>query len=170
MGQDKILEIFLMNPGKSFQLRGISRMTKIPKTSVSYRVAKLIKLKLVRKEKKEVFPSFKANSAEESFKFYKRQHALENIHESGLVRFLEDKLAPGCIILFGSFAKAEYDEKSDIDIFVQAARQDINLGLYEKRLGHNINLLFEPYLEKMSPQLMNNIVNGIKLAGFLKVK
>ncbi|MFH2020248.1 MAG: nucleotidyltransferase domain-containing protein [archaeon] len=170
MGQDKILEIFLKNPGKTFQIRGISRITKIPKTSVSYHVGKLIKLKLVKKEQKEVFPAYRANSSDESYKFYKRQHAIEKIFKSGFVDYLQGKLAPGCIILFGSFAKAEYDEKSDIDIFVQARRQELDLSSYEKKLGHTINLLFEPNPEKMSAQLFNNIVNGVKLAGFLKVR
>ncbi len=170
MGQDKILMLFFENPGKEFHIRGIAKQLKLSKTAVSYHVNILIKKGLVKKEKKSVFPGYSAMDSESLFKFYKQQAALKKIFESSLVFYLEKEISPNCIILFGSFAKGEYDSKSDIDLFIQAKEQNINLEKYEKILNHKISLFFEPELNKLSPQLFNNILNGIKLSGFLKIK
>jgi len=168
MGQIK--DLFFENPTKEFHIRGISRMLKIPKTTVSYYVNKLLKQRLIVKDKEGVFPSFKANETSEVYRFYKRQESLKKIIECGLVDYLDSEINPRCIILFGSFAKAEYDKNSDIDIFVQARELDVDLSKFEKRLKHKINLFFEPEINKLSNELLNNIVNGVKLGGFLKIR
>ncbi len=170
MGRDKILELFFENPTNEFQIRGIAKLLKIPKSSVDYRIRQLLKEKIVLKKKTGVFPSYSANQAGENFLFKKRQHVLQNIMDSGLLEYLEEQLNPRCIILFGSFAKAEYDRNSDIDIFVQAKEKILDMGRFEKKLKHTVNILFEPSLDKLSPELLNNIINGIKLNGFIKIK
>jgi len=60
--------------------------------------------------------------------------------------------------------------KSDIDLFVQAKERSINLLKFERKLKHKLNLYFEEDLNKMSSELFNNIINGIKLSGYLKLK
>ncbi len=170
MGQEKILNLFFENPRQEFHIRGIAKSLKLSKTAVSYHIDKFLKQKLVMKEKKGIFPSYMANQPDDTFRLYKQQYAVKKIVESGLISYLEKELSPNCIILFGSFAKAEYESKSDIDIFVQAEEHSLNLTKYEKLLAHKINLFFEPNPEKLSPQLLNNIINGIKLGGFLKIK
>ncbi len=170
MGHETILEIFFENPAKELHIRGIAKELKLSKTAVSHHVNKLLKQKLITKQKRDVFPSFRANESNELYRFYKTQGALKRLIESDLIEHIDKELNPKCIILFGSFAKAEYDAKSDIDIFVQASQRTLSLSKYEKQLKHNINLLFAPDLNHLSPQLLNNILNGIKLKGFLKLK
>jgi predicted nucleotidyltransferase len=170
MGQTKIIRIFLENPNKHFQIRGISRQFKIPKTTVSYHIGNLIKKHLIKKQEKGIFPSYRANTENPLYRFHKTQEALRKITESGLISYLEQECTPKAIMLFGSFAKAEYDEKSDIDLFVQAKETKVNLEKFEKKLKHAINIIFEPEINKLSPELLNNIINGIKLSGFLKIK
>ena len=84
--------------------------------------------------------------------------------------YIENRYNPRCIILFGSFAKAEYDSKSDVDIFVQAKESKIDLTKFEKKIKHKINIFFEENIGNLSSNLLNNIINGVKLRGFLKVK
>jgi len=169
MGQMKILNIFFENPTKEFHIRGIARELKIPKTTVSYHVNNFLKEKLIRKNTKGVFPSFKADETSEKYRFHKREEFLKKLIENNLLDHLEKEFNPKCMFLFGSFAKAEYDQKSDIDIFIQAEESKYNLDKYEKQFKHKINLLFQPNLKKLSPELLNNIINGIKLRGFIKL-
>jgi predicted nucleotidyltransferase len=110
-----------------------------------------------------------ANESSSAYRFKKMIYALEKIHESGLIEFLEAQTTPKAIVLFGSFAKAEFDKSSDIDLFIQAQKQPVSLDKYEKALKHKISLLFEPEPKKMSAELRSNIINGIKLGGYLKV-
>ena len=170
MGRDKIIELFFENPTKDFQIRGIAKLLRIPKSSVDYHIRQLIKDKIILKKKTGVFPSYAANATADKYIFFKRQHALRKTFESGIVEYLEERLNPRCMILFGSFAKAEYDENSDIDIFVQTKEKKIDLDRFEKKLRHKVNILFEPEMNKLSSELMNNIINGIKLTGYIKIK
>lgn len=169
MGQ-KILNFFFEHPTRDFQIRGIAKTLKIPKTTVSYHINQLLNKKLIIKHKKGVFPSFRANETDELYRFCKRQEALRKIIESGLLEYIEEECNPRCIILFGSFAKAEYDAESDIDLFVQAPECHVNLEKYAKKVGKDINILFEAEPSKLSPELFNNIVNGVKLRGFLRLR
>lgn len=66
--------------------------------------------------------------------------------------------------------KGEYTMSSDIDLFVQAEKKDINLNKYKKILKHEINLFFEENINKLSDELFNNIINGVKLSGYLKLR
>ncbi len=165
-----IENVFFENPTQDFHIRGIARMLKIPKTTVSYQVKRLLKEGLIVKNKKSVFPSFRANEASEIYHFCKTQEFLKELVRSGVLDYIEREAHPRCIILFGSFAKGEYGNKSDIDLFVQSKEVAVNIEKFEKKLRHPINVLFEADVNKLSAELFNNIANGIKLRGFLKVK
>jgi len=169
MGQRSILNEFFENPTKEFHIRELSRDLKIPKTTVSYHVNSFLKDEFIIKNIKGVFSSFRANETNEKYRFYKKEEFLKKLMESKLLDYLEREFNPKCIILFGSFAKAEYDKKSDVDIFVQAKESNYNLSKYEKLLKHKINLFFETNLNKLSKELLNNILNGIKLRGFIRL-
>ena len=76
---------------------------------------------------------------------------------------------PDTIVLFGSASKGEDIQTSDVDIYVQSSEKKINLETYEKHLNRKINLFFEENFLKLSKELKNNIINGIKLSGYLKI-
>lgn len=165
MGQDiknKVLEIFYEHPDKRFTIREISKLTKIPRATVHKLLLELKKEKLITKE----------NSAENSlrFKTKKINFFIEKIAESGLVEEIINKLNPSNIILFGSIRKGDSIKESDIDIFAESAlRKKINLEKFEKRLKHKIQLFVESDIKKLGNELANNIVNGIKLFGSIKI-
>lgn len=175
MGQsDKlldILELFFENPTKKFHIREIAKLLNIPKTTVNYHVNKLLSKKIIIKIKQKPFSAFRADEASDIYRFYKRQEFLKKIIlKTRLVDKLYKELNPKCIILFGSFAKADYDKTSDIDIFIQAKEAKINLEKFEKKINHKINLYFKEDINKLSNELFNNIINGIKLKGFIKLR
>lgn len=74
---------------------------------------------------------------------------------------------PDAIFLFGSASRGEDKENSDIDIYVKLKSSGINTESFEKQLRRKINILFEENFKELSPELKNNIVNGIKLKGYL---
>ncbi|MFH1506751.1 MAG: nucleotidyltransferase domain-containing protein [archaeon] len=168
MGQ--ISELFFENPTKDFHIRGIARQLNIPKTTASYHIHSLLEKNIIVKQEEGVFPSFRANETSEKYRFYKKQEFMKTLVESGLLDYVEEQTRPKCIILFGSFAKAEYDEKSDIDLFVQANDAKLDLSKFERKLKHKINVLFGENLNKLSKDLLNNIINGIKLQGYIKLR
>ncbi len=169
MGQDKILDLFFEEPNRLFRIREIARLSKIPKSTVARKLNELLNKKLLIKKKENV-AGYMANETGTYYRLKKKIMFLEKIHNSGLITYLEEQFYPKCIILFGSFSKAEYNKESDIDIFVQTKEKDYNVEKFEKRLKHSINLFFEEKIENLSDELFNNIINGIKLAGYIKIK
>lgn len=171
MGQrEKILNLFFEEPRRYYQIREIANLTKIPKTTVSRILNQLLKEDIIKKKKHGVFYAYLSNETNFFYRFYKKIYSQEKIYKSGLIDYLEKNIHPRCIILFGSFAKSEYDNNSDIDIFIQSKEIKINLEKFEKKLKHQINLYFKEDINKLSNELFNNIINGIKLKGYIKLK
>lgn len=166
MGQDyqkwdKILDLLFEYPDKEFTIREISKKVRIPHSTVQRYIVALKAKGLIKENK--------ANQ-DYYFKFMKYQFITKKIVESGLISYLA-KLTPSCIILFGSAQKGEYVKESDIDIYIETTnKQELKLDEYEKKIGHKIQLFIEPSVDKLPENLRNNIINGIKLFGYLKIK
>ena len=165
----KLLQEFFDFPKKDFQVRELSRRIKLAQISVTNHLNLLLKETLIIKEKKHTYPSFRANIDSELFKLLKKQNLLFRIQTSGLLDMLEKEFKPNCIILFGSASRGEDTENSDIDLFVQSNESGIKLEKYEKILNRKINLLFEPNIKNLNKELLNNLINGEKMYGYLKV-
>lgn len=168
----KVLEIFFREPTKAHYLKEISRKTDTAHTSIAPILERLTKLNLIKKhiEKRGTrdFPVYLADLQQPTHKFLKRIYNIHSVMESGLAEKIIIKTSPGCIFLFGSCSRGEDTEESDIDIFIEAEKTDIDLRQYEKILGRRIQLLFNEDFSKLPKELKNNIINGVKLHGFLE--
>lgn len=165
----RLLQEFFDSPRKNFHLRELSRRLKLAPVSVISHLKALEKEGLVLREKTDLYPTFRANRDNDEFKLLKKQNLVWRLHKCGLVSFLEAKLKPNCIVIFGSASRGEDTETSDIDIFVQATEMELDLKKYEKALNRKINLLFEPEISAISKELLNNIINGAVLYGYLTI-
>ena len=75
---------------------------------------------------------------------------------------------PKSIVLFGSYQKGEDSENSDIDLFVECDKEELDVKIFEKKLGRKIELHFKKDFTLYPKELKNNIINGIVLSGFLE--
>lgn len=165
----RVLNVFFDDPVKDSQLREISRIIKLHHKSVSIYIKKLLQLNLIKENKKTLYKSYNANTENERFKKYKKTFNQIKIYESGLVDYLEEKIMPNCMVMFGSYAKGTDIKTSDIDLFVEAKEEKIELDLFEKKMGRKIHLVFEREFKDLSKELKNNIINGVTLQGSLRV-
>lgn len=165
----KLLKIFLFNPAEEFRLRELSRMSKISPPSVVSYLKEFKKEELIKSIIKRGIPFYKGEIDNEKFREYKKISALFEINSSGLTDFLWENVAPRAIILYGSHAKGESLEESDIDLFIIGDEKKINLEKFEKKIGKKIHLMFEKDPKNIPKELKNNLVNGIVLKGYLKL-
>ncbi len=169
----KVLRVFFDSPlaEGGLRLREISRKASLALPSVKNYLLDLQRDALIVQKKSRVhgYPAYYANRDDEKYHFYKKVDCLTRIKESGLLLELQEKSMPSVIILFGSAAKGEDTEYSDIDLFIGASEQKINVSKYEKVLNRKISLFFEPEFNRLSKELKNNIINGIIISGYLKV-
>lgn len=167
-----VLEVFFVEPSKEHYLMDISRNIKIAHTSVKRNLTKLVKEGLIMREiqrkGKRNFPVYKANAENKQFRKHKMIYNLNSLMESGLIEFLEEKIAPKATVLFGSYRRGEDTERSDIDLFIEGIEEDVGLSYFEKKLKRKIQLHFKKEFNSFSKELKNNIINGIVLQGFLE--
>lgn len=165
----KVLKNFLDFPTEEFGLREISRLSDLAPASVLNYLHEFEREELIKKLKKKGMPLYKAQRENEDFIFYKKMSILYELHSSGLIDYIWQKLAPKTVILYGSYAKGESTEESDIDIFVFGKEEKINLKEYEKKIGKPIHLLFNQDIKSISNELKNNLINGIIMKGYFKI-
>ena len=167
---NKIEELFFENPSKEFYLREISRLKKVPLTTTKRILNQLRNDQIINRLVNKPYSRYIANTENFYYKYYKKNNMIEKIYRSGLINYLIKEINPTTIFLFGSCAKGEYDAKSDIDLFVESEEEKVILNKYEKILRHKINLFFDKSISNLNKELFNNIINGEKLYGFMKLK
>ncbi len=165
----RVLQEFFKYPTTGFLIRELSRRTKLTLPSVINHVKSLLDQGLIIKQDAKPYPLFKANRDNETFKTLKIFDLILKMKTSGLINYIWDTTFPNVIVLFGSCARGEDIETSDIDLFVQAKEKALSLTKYENLLNRKISLFFKQNFLKLSDELKNNIINGIVLKGYLKV-
>lgn len=163
----KILSLFFRQPTRKFHKREISRILKLGLPSVSAHLNKLEKDGLIKRVKEGIYETY-SGSGNTAFNVQKLAYNITMFNESGLVDFLAKEFTPDCIVLFGSASRGEDIESSDIDIFMISGKKEADLAKFEKELGRKISLHTTDSFSSLSKELRNNIINGIKLYGYLE--
>lgn len=165
----KLLKVFLDSPTESFRLRELARLSKISPPSVMNYLKEFEKKSFIRKQIKKDIPIYFALRDNQKFILYKKLSILFELNNSGLIDYLWEKTSPQAIILYGSFAKGESIEDSDIDLFIIGKEINIKYQDFEKKLNKKIHIIFKESLDLISKELKNNILNGVILKGYVKV-
>lgn len=172
--KDNIFKLFIKDSEREFHVREIARALHKSPTTISKYLKQYEKQGLLASEKKLNHLIFKASNNQE-FKQIKLNYNLKIIKESGLTDFLIEEYSPEAIILFGSFAKAENTQKSDIDLLIISSKKSHqNLNKFENKLNHKIQAFIHSKdeinkLSKSNKELVNSWINGIKIYGFFEV-
>ncbi|HLC87229.1 MAG TPA: nucleotidyltransferase domain-containing protein [Candidatus Nanoarchaeia archaeon] len=172
---DKLLKFFINEPEREFYVRELAKILKKSPTTISKFLKRYESKKILISKRKLNHLFFKADANSKKFKQLKLNYNLSLINESGIIDFLEDFFNyPEAIVLFGSFAKAENNKNSDIDLLViSQKKQEPSLEKFEKKLGYNIQLFIHSKeelnrLKKENKQLFNNWINGIVIYGYFE--
>tara|TARA_B100001971_G_C18152189_1_gene516458 strand:- start:541 stop:1086 length:546 start_codon:yes stop_codon:yes gene_type:complete len=172
----KIMELFFNNPNRDFHIRESAKLIAINPMTASKYLDKFVKENLLLKRKERNNILFSANTENILFKEEKKHYNIIKIMKSGLIKYFEKELNyPKSIILFGSYAKGENIQESDIDIFIMSEiKKKFNLEKFEKILKADMQLFIYSKKEfnemkKKNKELLNNIINGVKLSGFIEV-
>ncbi len=171
----KIARLIFNYPHKIFHLRELSRETKTSTTAVAEAVEMLKSYKIIKVEDNGITKNIKSNIEREEYKHYKIIFNLYRITRYLFINNLIDLFnTPECIVLFGSFAKGEDVEGSDIDILIITSKKEIKylndaIKPYEKEFNRKINIHIIESLDKAENAFKNAVANGIVLYGYLKV-
>ena len=115
----KIGEFFLRYPHEEIHLRELARKLKISPYTVKKYCDKLVEEELIIDHRQAHLRVFKANNTNIYYKQVKITQNIREINQAGLVQEILEKLANiSSITLYGSYAKGENTEQSDIDIVI----------------------------------------------------
>lgn len=146
----------------------MQKKTKLSTTAVLSSIEILKKLKIIKIIKTDVTKNVQVDLDSKNYTSYKRIFNLYQIEK--YTDFFIEKFNPQTIVLFGSYAKGEDIEESDIDILILTNHKiNLNLDFMEKDLKRKINLHVLPSLDKSESEFKNAISNGIVLYGYLKL-
>lgn len=169
--KQKLMEYFLQNPTTKLRVRQIERTLKMPLPSITRYLKELVNEQILKKEKIAEITLYSANWGEQKYLLEKKLFNLRQLHESGLIDFLIEEYDNPLIILFGSYAKAEDTEKSDIDLYIETPiKKKVNVKKFEHSLKREIQLFILKNLKEIpNIHLANSILNGQKLHGHIEV-
>ena len=166
---------FFKHPNRSYHLRELAALLRLNPVTVKRKLAGPVRAGLLKVSRERRFLLYHANTDSPSFRRLKIEWNINRIHDSGLVDHINDRLNLPVVILFGSWARGENQERSDLDLFVLTeSKAEVELSKFEKTLEAPIQLFrynrrdFET-LTRKNKELANNIINGRVLAGFLEV-
>lgn len=157
----KIKEYFYINPSEKLRVREIERALKIPLPSVIRYCNELEKeniLKII-----EIGNSrFYTASKNDQYKFDKKWYNIRKLYDFGLIEYIKTELSNPVIIVFGSYAKGEDVEESDIDLYIESpSKKKLNLEKFKKIFKREIQILQSKNITEIkNKNLANNIING----------
>ena len=169
--KDQLKVFFFQYPTAKKRVRQLERELNLPLPSVIRYLKELENEGLIKRELFSGITVFSADRASEKFIVQKRLFNVQFLFESGLVPFLRETYDNTPIVVYGSFARGEDIETSDIDIYIETpSKRTENLRKFEEKLNKEVHLLKSVNIRRLSNiELANNILNGIGVNGFLKV-
>ncbi|MFW6233710.1 MAG: nucleotidyltransferase family protein [Nanoarchaeota archaeon] len=161
----KLQEYFFIHPTQKLRLRQIEKNTKLSFPLVSKYTKELVEENILKINEISGVMFYSANRASKDYLIEKKIYNLKEIIYSGLIDYIIHELSNPPIILFGSYAKGEDIENSDIDIYIETiSKKNINIAKFEKKLQRKVQIFRKTSITNIkNTHLANNIINGISL-------
>ena len=173
--EEIVLEPFF-NSSKYWHFDELLKITDISRSQLSQWLKKFVAEGTIKRVKpKGKMPYYVQNFKSLDYHQRKRLFTLKKFYETGFMNHLQ-KCNAKSVIIFGSFSRTDWHDQSDIDLFVLGKADNLDIGLYERKLKREIQLFhFEKTEEisKLSPGLLPYIASGDIIKGdlsFLKVE
>ncbi|RLI58955.1 MAG: hypothetical protein DRO67_10225 [Candidatus Asgardarchaeum californiense] len=170
--QLKVLTLFLDDPYTSCYLRESARMLDMDPMTIKRSLDILVKDEFLIKYEEKNRILYQANLENPALRYLKISYNLSWLQEKNLVEFITSKMkSVTSIMLFGSFAKGENDENSDIDIVIISQSKDKPTAELTNLLNKDVNLLnFTPaqwsnQSKKNRAFYLDVIIDGVLLYG-----
>ena len=169
--KEVIREYFFVNPCDKLRVRQIEKTLKLPLPSVIRYCRELKNEGLLTTKKTGNVVFYTANRTNDNFILEKKLYNIKQVYETGLIDYLKKELSNPVLILFGSYAKGEDMENSDIDLYIEtSSKESIGLSRFERTLNRKIQVFRHKDINEVkNKHLANNIINGVVLNGFIEV-
>jgi len=164
-----IKERFYNYPTKHWHFEQLLKEAGLSRAQTNAWLKKLLKENMIKRQKpKGRMPYYFANYQHPHYQNSKRLYALQQLQESGLLDYLASLEKAETVVLFGSFSRWDWQESSDIDLFLYGNLEAISLGKFMLKLKREIQVFSgkdNHDLQQIGPALLRNILQGITIKG-----
>ncbi|MDP2974130.1 MAG: nucleotidyltransferase domain-containing protein [Candidatus Diapherotrites archaeon] len=166
--EESMLELFFNESSRHWHFEDILKKAKISRPQAMNWLRRLAKEGIIRRIKeKNKMPYYTGDFESPAYKNRKRIYALNKFYETGFLNHLL-QLKAKTIILFGSFARADWNTESDIDLFIYGDAEEFEQGKYEQKLRREIQTFTckdKKEYSRFQPGLMKSILSGYLVKG-----
>ncbi len=167
---ERIKEYFMLNPTAKLRVRQIEREAKAALPSAIKSAQELEKQGMLKSTIISGVKFYSADRTSKHFMIEKKLFNIKQLYASGLIDHIAQEYGNPTISAFGSYARGEDVEDSDIDLYIETPKKDINLEKFESKLKRKIQVFSYKKISNVeNKELANNILNGITLNGFVEV-
>ncbi|MDD4877454.1 MAG: nucleotidyltransferase domain-containing protein [Candidatus Nanoarchaeia archaeon] len=167
--EDNVLGLFFNNPTREWHFEEILKQAKITRSKAAGWLKVFLKQGIIKKAKENgKMPFYIGNYESAAYKNRKKLFALNELYNSGLLNHLASLPAADTVVLFGSFSRSDWYEKSDIDIFIYGDYSGLKMAGFEQKLHRDIeifNCKDKGELKKFGEGLLSNIIKGNLIKG-----
>jgi predicted nucleotidyltransferase len=151
------LQYFFNDVYREVSVREYAKIINVSPPTASKILQNFEKERILISEKKGIYIYYRVNRGSSLFlgfsKLYWQQILIP------LTKEIHKKIYYGDIILFGSLIKVENTKKSDVDLYLDIDKKELDVKNIEKKLKRPIELHFKT----KNKNLMNNINDGMKI-------
>lgn len=169
--EERVLELFFNEGSKHWHFEEIIRASKVSRDKVNKWLVKFATEGIIEKvEVKGKMPYHVGNFAHPAYRNRKQLYALSLFYKTGFLNHLATLPNANTVIIFGSFARADWYSDSDIDLFVFGKDDELEQGKYERKLCRDIQVFTaktKEDLKKFRHGLLTNIATGYFVKGSL---
>ena len=143
-----IAKLIFNYPHKKYHIRELAKETGYSTTAIVGGIELLEKYKIIKTELGAVTKDIQADLESDAYKHYKLIFNLYRLTRHNIVDSLVNYFNnPGCIVLFGSFAKERQNGNSDIDLALVFGYVNdiIDLQISLMKIRTNKDLMIEPH-------------------------
>lgn len=171
--KDEIKSLFFEETLKRWHFGEIVAKTSISRERVNHFLKELLNEKIVfRKKEKRKMPYYLANREHPQFRIEKVLQGLSTLEKSGLLEHIRALNGIKTAILFGSFARGDWNKSSDIDLFIYGDSKNFEKRKFENKIKREIQLFSynnaKQIKKDLDSNLITNIIKGYNIKGNLE--
>jgi predicted nucleotidyltransferase len=169
--KDNIKGLFFNYATKQWHFNELVKKSGMSRAQTNTWLKRLVKEGLIKRIKpKKKMPYYTSNYESRKYKTQKRLYALAWFEKAGFLEHLSS-LKSKTIIIFGSFARADWHDESDIDLFIYGNADAFEKGCFERKLKREIQVFHYQNvheIQRLDPTVIPNILSGIHIKGNIK--
>lgn len=171
--ENDIFGLFFNYPTKHWHFTELAKRIGIAQSKLDKWLKRMVNEKIVLKAiERGKMPYYVGNYESPAYHHKKMIFALNQLYSSGFLNHLSALQNAKAVVIFGSFARGDWFENSDIDLFIYGSDDGLSISEYELKLHRDIHLFTCKTLRQLNvlwPGLQHNIIKGYLVKGDLSL-